>query len=142
VGALATAPRVARGFVYAVLNEWALPDPIETLELVASEFATNVVRAATSPDDDHPRYDGDGRLHLLWLRLLSDGNKVMLEVWDNLPAILGAPVMKHADEDDESGRGLDMVEMLTEDWGWENIKEWTGKRVWALVSAHDKEEDS
>ena len=48
--------------------------------------------------------------------------------------------MKHADDDDESGRGLDMVEMLTEDWGWESVKEWTGKRVWALVSAHEKEE--
>ena len=139
VGALPTAPRLARGFVTVVLNEWALPDPIDVLELVASEFATNVVRAATGPDD-HPRYDADGRLQLMWLRLLSDRNKVMIEVWDNLPAILGAPVMKHADEDDESGRGLDMVEMLTEDWGWESVEGWTGKRVWALVSARDKEE--
>ena len=57
----------------------------------------------------------------MWLRLLSDRNKVMLEVWDNLPPdVLGAPVTKHADDDDESGRGLDMVEMLTEDWGWES----------------------
>jgi hypothetical protein len=103
------------------------------LELVASELATNVVRAATGPDDQ-PRYDADGRLPLLWLRLLSDRNKVMLEVWDNLPPVLGAPVMKHAEDDDESGRGLDMVEMLSEDWGWEKAKEWSGKRVWALVS--------
>jgi hypothetical protein len=139
VGALPTAPRLARGFVDMVLNGWALPEPIEVLELVASELATNVVRAASDPDG-HPRYDADGRLPLLWLRLLSDGNKVMLEVWDNLPSALGAPVMKHADDDDESGRGLDMVEMLTEDWGWESVEGWTGKRVWALVSAHDKEE--
>ena len=139
MGALPTAPRLARGFVAVVLNEWALPDPIEVLELVASELATNVVRAAAGRDD-HPRYDADGRLHLMWLRLLSDRNKVMIEVWDNLPAVLGAPVMKHADDDDESGRGLDMVEMLTEDWGWESVEGWTGKRVWALVSARDKEE--
>jgi hypothetical protein len=139
VGALPTAPRLARGFVAAVLNDWALPEPIEVLELVASELATNVVRASTGPDS-HPGYDADGHLHLMWLRLLSDRNKVMLEVWDNLPAVLGAPVMKHADDDDESGRGLDMVEILTEDWGWESVKDWTGKRVWALVSAHEKEE--
>jgi hypothetical protein len=139
VGALPTAPRLARGFISVVLNGWALPEPIDVLELVASELATNVVRAATGPDD-RPRYDAEGRLHLMWLRLLSDRNKVMLEVWDNLPAALGAPVMKHAEDDDESGRGLDMVEMLTEDWGWETVEEWTGKRVWALVSAYDKEE--
>jgi hypothetical protein len=33
-----------------------------------------------------------------------------------------------------------MVEMLTEDWGWEKVKGWAGKRVWALISAMDKED--
>jgi len=27
-----------------------------------------------------------------------------------------------------------MVEMLTDDWGWETVPGWTGKRVWALLS--------
>jgi hypothetical protein len=95
IGALPTAPRLARGFVFVVLNGW---------------------------------------------RLLSDRSKVMLEVWDNLPEALGAPAPHHASDDDESGRGLEMVEMLTEDWGWEKVKGWAGKRVWALISAMDKED--
>ncbi len=133
LGALPTAPRLARGFVVQVLSSWGLTESMDVLELIASELATNVVRAATSLDGS-PRYDSDGRLHLMWLRLLSDKDKIMLEVWDNLPQTLGAPVTRHADEDDESGRGLDMVEMLTDDWGWETVPGWTGKRVWALLS--------
>jgi hypothetical protein len=31
--------------------------------------------------------------------------------------------------------------MLTEDWGWETVKGWSGKRVWALVSAKGKDDD-
>jgi hypothetical protein len=117
LGALPTAPRLARGFVYVVLNSWGMPEPIDTVELIASELATNVVQASSDPVGN-PRYDPDGRLPLIWLRLLSDRQKVMLEVWDNLPAALGAPVTRHADDEDESGRGLDMVEVLSEDWGW------------------------
>ncbi|HEX4834652.1 MAG TPA: ATP-binding protein [Trebonia sp.] len=133
LGALPTAPRLARGFVFVVLNGWDMPEPVEVLELIASELATNVVQAATDVGG-RPRYDAEGRLHLMWLRLLSDHQKIMLEVWDNLPDVLGAPVTRHADDEDEGGRGLDMVEMLTEDWGWEKAKEWSGKRVWALLS--------
>jgi len=140
LGALPTAPRLARGFVYVVLNGWGMPESIEVLELIASELATNVVQASTAPGG-RARYDEEGRLHLMWLRLLSDRNKVMLEVWDNLPEVLGAPVTRHADDEDENGRGLEMVETLTEDWGWETVKGWSGKRVWALVSAKGKDDD-
>jgi hypothetical protein len=140
IGALPTAPRLARGFVFVVLNGWGMPEPVDVLELIASELATNVVQASTGPDG-RPRYDQEGRLHLMWLRLLSDRNKVMLEVWDNLPEVLGAPAPRHAGDDDESGRGLEMVELLSEDWGWETVREWGGKRVWALMSAKGKEED-
>lgn len=139
IGALPTAPRLARGFVFVVLNGWGLPESVDVLELIASELATNVVQAATGPGG-HPRYDQEGKLHLMWLRLLSDRHKVMLEVWDNLPEVLGAPTPHHASDDDESGRGLEMVEMLTEDWGWESVKGWAGKRVWALLSVIDKED--
>jgi hypothetical protein len=133
LGALPTAPRLARGFVVQVLTGWGMTGAVEVFELIASELATNVVRAATGLDGN-PRYDNDGRLHLMWLRLLSDKDKIMLEVWDDLPETLGAPVTRHADEDDESGRGLDMVEMLTDDWGWEKVPGWTGKRVWAILT--------
>lgn len=132
LGALPTAPSLARGFVSVVLEGWDMAALADTAELIASELATNVVQAATGPDE-RPRYDDEGGLPLLWLRLLSDGAQVMIEVWDNLPAILGAPAVQEAADDDEHGRGLLMVDLLTEDWGWEKVTGWDGKRIWALL---------
>lgn len=132
LGALPTAPSLARGFVSAVLEGWGMAPLTDTSELIASELTTNVVRAATSSDGE-PLYDEEGGLPLLWLRLLSDGVSIMIEVWDNLPVMFGAPVVQNASPDDESGRGLRMVDILTEDWGWEKVPGWDGKRVWALL---------
>lgn len=136
LGALPTAPSLARGFVSAVLEGWGMSVLTDTTELIASELTTNVVRAATGPDDK-PAYDEEGGLPLLWLRLLTDRRQLMIEVWDNLPAALGAPVVQHAEPDDESGRGLEMVDILSEDWGWEKVDGWDGKRVWALLVPGD-----
>src|SRR6516164_429995 len=64
LGALPTAPRLARGFVVQVLSSWGMTESLDVLELIASELATNVVRAATYPDGA-PRYDTSGRLQLM-----------------------------------------------------------------------------
>lgn len=132
LGALPTAPRLARGFIAVVLTGWGLAGLADVTELLVSELTTNVVQASTGPDGS-PRYDAEGKLPLLWVRLLSDRFRVMVEVWDNLPAALGAPVVRHPGPDEESGRGLEMVDTLSEDWGWENVPGWNGKRVWALL---------
>ena len=55
----------------------------------------------------------------------------MIEVWDTVPAALGAPVARHPEPDEESGRGLEIIETLAEDWGWETVPGWAGKKVWA-----------
>src|SRR6266404_6207678 len=119
LGALPPAPRLARRFTTMILASWGLPaaggnpDVVDTAELIASELVSNVVRAATDPDGN-PRYDSDGRLPVLWLRLLagpSPGAKalaesgagardlagacatgrVQIEIWDDLPAGFGVP---------------------------------------------------
>lgn len=133
LGALPTAPSLARGFVTSVLETWSMSMLADTAELITSELTTNVVRASTH-EDGKPRYDDSGNLPLLWLRLLSDRLHLMIEVWDNIPDALGAPVIHHADELDESGRGLDIVDMLSAEWGWESVYGWNGKRVWALLA--------
>lgn len=132
LGALPTAPSLARGFVSAVLEAWEMVVLIDTVELIASELTTNVVQAATGPDGK-PEYDESGSLPLLWLRLLSDRARLLVEVWDNLPEALGGPVVQNPSLDDESGRGLEMVDMLSEEWGWEGVPGWSGKRVWAML---------
>jgi hypothetical protein len=132
LGALPTVPRLARGFVSVTLNGWGLDALADVAELLVSELSTNVVRASTN-QEGFPRYDENGKLPLLWIRLLCDRTQLMIEVWDTLPAALGAPVTRHPDPDEESGRGLEIIETLAEDWGWETVPGWAGKKVWALL---------
>jgi len=134
LGALPTAPSLARGFVNVTLRDWGLDGLTDVTELLVSELSTNVVRAATGPDGA-PRYAEDGNLPLLWIRLVSDGSRLMIEVWDTVPTALGAPIARHPEPDEESGRGLEIIEMLAEDWGWETVPGWSGKKVWAVLKA-------
>jgi hypothetical protein len=134
LGALPTAPRLARGFIGVVLKAWGLTELADVTELLVSELTANVVRASTGPDGN-PRYDNEGKLPLLWVRLLSDHFRIMIEVWDNLPPAIGTPVVRHPGPDEESGRGLEMIDVLSEDWGWESVPGWKGKRVWAVLLA-------
>jgi anti-sigma regulatory factor (Ser/Thr protein kinase) len=134
VGALPTAPRLSRGFVSATLDGWGLGELRDVTELLVSELSTNVVRASTDSDGTL-RYDAEGKLPLLWIRLLSDRARLLIEVWDTVPAVLGAPVARHPEPDEESGRGLEIIELLTEDWGWETVPGWSGKKVWAILKA-------
>ena len=132
LGALPTVPRLARGFVSVTLDGWGLDALADVTELLVSELSTNVVRAATNPDGAL-RYDADGKIPLLWIRLLCDHVRLMIEVWDTLPSALGAPAMRHPDQDEESGRGLELIEALSDDWSWEAVPGWHGKRVWAIL---------
>ena len=71
------------------------------------------------------------------MRLSSDRLRLMVEVWDTLPAALGAPAMRHPHEDEESGRGLELIEALADAWDWEAVPGWHGKRVWAVLPVHE-----
>jgi anti-sigma regulatory factor (Ser/Thr protein kinase) len=132
LGALPTVPRLARGFVRVTLSGWGLDALSEVTELLVSELSTNVVRASMNQDGS-PRYAEDGKLPLLWIRLLCDPSRLIIEVWDTLPTALGAPVTRHPEPDEESGRGLEIIESLADDWGWETVPGWTGKKVWAAL---------
>ena len=137
LGALDTVPRLARSFCHMVVNGWGLEQLADDCELVASELTGNVVRAAAGPNGQ-PRYDERGRLPLLWLRLLSDRARIRLEVWDNVPLGFGVPLLRHAADDDESGRGLDLVDAISDDWGWDHLPDHCAKRVWALLPATER----
>jgi hypothetical protein len=128
VAALPTAPGLARAFTVMVLSGWDMAAMTDTGALIVSEFAGNVVLAARGPSH------GDaGRLPVLWLRLLSDGGRLQVEVWDDIPMARGVPALRHADPDEESGRGLELVDAVSLDWGWEHRPGEGFKRVWALL---------
>jgi hypothetical protein len=133
LGALPTVPRLARAFSALVLAGCGLGDLTEDCELIISELTANVIRAATGPDG-HPRYDDQGRLPLLWLRLLADHTRLRIEVLDNLAPEIGEPAQRHARATDETGRGLEIIDGLSQDWGWDYIPGHDAKRVWALLA--------
>jgi hypothetical protein len=140
MGALPTAPGLARAFTVLVLGGWGLAGMSETTALVTSELTTNVVRAAAG-GDGRPVYDADGRIAELWVRLMSDRARLRVEVWDSLPAAAGTPVPRHAAPDAESGRGLEIVRELSLDWGWHPIAGLAAKSAWALLAIHHPASD-
>ena len=96
-----------------------------------SELVTNAVSASVDADQ-RPRYtDGHGTA-CVHLRLSTNRRTMLVEVWDEnvMP-----PEPNEAGLDDESGRGLMLVEALTERWGWELPANGRGKIVWALLES-------
>jgi hypothetical protein len=135
VGALRTAPGLARAFTALVLAGWGLAGAAGLADdsaLIISELATNVVQAATGGDGS-PVYQASGRLTQLWLRLWSDRALLRVEVWDNLPASAGVPEIRQPGRDEEHGRGLQAVDRLSRAWGWEPVPGMRAKSVWALL---------
>jgi hypothetical protein len=140
LGALTTAPASARAHIGAVLPGWQLADLTDVCQAVVSELVTNALEASTGPAGELIYMDG--RMPLIRLRLLSDGSRVLAEVWDQAP---GFPVPRRAASDSESGRGLHLVDAMTRGrWGWRPTQGRPGKVVWAELTAElaDPEHDS
>ncbi|GAA1948049.1 ATP-binding protein [Kitasatospora viridis] len=90
-------------------------------ELVVSELVANAVQ--------HGRPDGGQFGELILLRLERRAERLLIEVHD---ANAAAPTVRSADPQDESGRGLWLVEQLALAWGF-GRRDGIGKRVWATV---------
>lgn len=110
----------ARLHARLVTGEWGLDALAGSTELVVSELVTNAVEVSQLLEQLPPVQ--------LWLR--SDGVRVLVVVRDASPR---PPVRVEAAADEESGRGLVLVEALTERWGWN--PDHGGKAVWCLVTA-------
>jgi serine phosphatase RsbU (regulator of sigma subunit)/anti-sigma regulatory factor (Ser/Thr protein kinase) len=104
-----SAVREARGRVRGTLESWELQDLSFTAELLVSELVTNALRYAT----------GD-----IGLRMLLD-RTLVFEVRDGSDAL---PRARQAADDDENGRGLQVVHRLAKRWGARLAGQ--GKVVW------------
>jgi anti-sigma regulatory factor (Ser/Thr protein kinase) len=120
LGALPGAVPCARLHARHVLREWGLSTLSENVELLVSELVTNAVRVSQSMEQSFP----------VRLRLLSDRAQVLILVWD---ASSQPPIRTDPGEEDESGRGLVLVEAISERWDWGATPETGGKMVWCLV---------
>ncbi|WP_343070582.1 ATP-binding protein [Streptomyces bathyalis] len=116
-----TLPRVpesvakARRLVSSSLRVWHLEGAEDTARLVVSELVTNTVA--------HTRLDC---VRVTISRV--DEHLVRVAVTDRSQNM---PEGREAGLDDESGRGLALVDALSTDWGVDPLR-W-GKRVWADV---------
>lgn len=126
LGALLSAVPCARLHARAVLTEWGLRDLADAAELAVSEIVTNAVKASTD-SDGQPRY-GEGGLSVVILRLSTDRARILIEVWDDNPE---APAAEQSGPDDETGRGLTLVEAVSDHWSWHTVPGRPGKVVWA-----------
>jgi anti-sigma regulatory factor (Ser/Thr protein kinase) len=124
--ALPASVRTARVHALAMLNEWCLAALNDTVELLASEIATNAVRASARV----ARQRGAGQLPMrLWLT--SDRRSVLIQVWD---ADRHQPIPQDLGPDAECGRGLLLVQTLSDQWGYyapDGPGSPGGKIVWA-----------
>ncbi|MFJ3244050.1 ATP-binding protein [Streptomyces sp. NPDC094154] len=116
-------PRDARsvGRARLLLREqatsWKLPGEVtETAVLLLSELMTNAYRHAKAP----------GR-EIRARCVLSEEGRLRVSVTDANDTL---PTPREASPEDESGRGLALVEALADDWGAEHRPGGIGKTVW------------
>lgn len=122
LGAFASAVPCARSHARLVVAEWGRPELADTVELVVSELVTNAIQAAGQSPGSGPA------IPVVRLWLASDHRGVLISVWDGSSQ---APMRRESGPDDESGRGLLIVESLGRDWG--SYRTADGKVVWVLI---------
>ena len=121
LGAIPTAPRCARAWTREILWEWGTAELADAAELVASELVTNSVNACAGLDRAAIR-----------LVLTFDRDELAILVRDDHPDV---PMAAQPGADDESGRGLLIVEQLSDRCGWYPLEDAKPAKVtWAVIS--------
>lgn len=126
LGALPSAVPCARLHTRQVLWEWGLSKNAEIAELLLSELVTNAVQGARGIVSDLP----------VNVRLSANRDRLLIEVWDSN---VRPPVSRVAEDgfpalDAERGRGLFLVETLSERWGWYPTRNPEGKVTWCELA--------
>ena len=122
LGAVLTAPRCARAWTREILWEWGAAELADAAELLASELVTNSLNASAGLDQAAIR-----------LVLTLDKGELAILVRDFCH---GVPRAGDAGDEDESGRGLQLVQELSARSGWYPPDDGSpGKAVWAVLEA-------
>jgi anti-sigma regulatory factor (Ser/Thr protein kinase) len=117
-----SSPRHARAWTRQILREWQLAGLADDAEAIIAELAANAVRASAGLKQPAIR-----------LALAFDHCELLIMVSDGNPAL---PQAQDPAADAESGRGLLMVEALSNRYGWYRLEGGTaGKVVWAELPA-------
>jgi signal transduction histidine kinase len=94
-----TEVRQARAAARKALAGWGLGVLAEATQLIVSELVANAIRHGAGP---------------VWVRIARDGDHLHVEVHDDGP---GRPVRRTVTANDESGRGLELIDGLLKEHG-------------------------
>lgn len=119
LAASGTAPAQARRFVIAQLRQWDLAHCEDAAALLVSELVTNALL--------HARTD-------MVVGLNRINGRVVLEVTDGSSQ---APTARRFSLHAGTGRGLHLIESMSQDWGVRTLP--SGKTVWAELSVDPDE---
>jgi anti-sigma regulatory factor (Ser/Thr protein kinase) len=119
LGPLPSAVPCARLYTKVILQEWDLASVTDEAELIVSELATNALQASLSLTETQP----------IVLHLLANDERLIIQVWDALPT---SPAPWPHALDAEAGRGLEIVSLLSDRWGFYRPRG-GGKIVWAAL---------
>src|SRR5438105_2174934 len=125
LGPLPSAVPCARVHTKVILKEWNLASVTDVAELVVSELMTNALQASLSLTENQP----------IVLHLLATNERLLIQVWDALPT---APTPRPHAIDAETGRGLEIVALLSHRWG--SYPRGDGKTVWAAIGVRHSDE--
>lgn len=106
-----TAPGIARAFLAEACCGSHEAEVVEEAQLLVSELVTNAIRYGAPPIELQVRCAGEDQLQI-WVR-------------DSEPSI---PQPVEPGPDAEGGRGLLLVDLVSEEWGHEGDGE--GKAIW------------
>jgi hypothetical protein len=121
LGPLPGAVPCARLHAKVLLREWNLASLADEAELIVSELTTNALQASMPLTETQP----------IVVDLLASHEWLIVQVWDALPT---APDLRAYVPDAEAGRGLQIVAVLSDRWGFYRPQS-GGKIVWAAIRA-------
>ncbi|WP_102925509.1 ATP-binding protein [Streptomyces noursei] len=121
----------ARRFTRSTLEAWRMcPHLADSAVLIVSELVTNALRhGSVDPLGMGLDFLVEERFCQAWLALTRQEHGVLCAVSDGGTT---APVLRPRDELAECGRGLHLVDRLSDSWGW-TPPDASGKTVWATV---------
>lgn len=120
----------ARRYAAATLRSWHVPpDTADDLVTIASELVSNAIRHAAAVPGTHLPFDGSDTADCTLLQQRwPDSVCVLVRDRTRQP-----PVLRPPSYETEGGRGLHLVNALSEAWGYVFPEPAPGKAVWASV---------
>ncbi|MEU2874467.1 ATP-binding protein [Streptomyces olivoreticuli] len=115
----------ARRFVRATLADQSDGALVDNVAVIVSELLSNALQHGRRGSGCHPLPSSP-----VWLSLAYRDTTVLCAVSDPYP---GTPILNKSSPLAESGRGLHIIDQLSDSWGWALARH-GGKTVWATVS--------